>query len=182
MYRKGLGRDGRFLCKGIAMMNYTIEPAVESHYAGLHRAIEIVAREKKYLAFTHAPPLEQSLEFYRMLRRSGAAHFVALKEGGVVGWVDVSPHMGESRAHIGILGIALLPSARHKGLGARLMQAAIDTSWEKGLSRIELHVRADNINAKALYERFGFEIEGILRRGSLIDGQYDDVHVMALLR
>ena len=116
------------------------------------------------------------------LRRSGAPHFVVLKEGEIVGWVDVSPQMGESRAHIGILGIALLPSARHEGLGARLMQAAIDTSWEKGLSRIELHVRADNINAKALYERFGFEIEGILRRGSLIDGQYHDVYVMALLR
>ncbi len=167
---------------GITMMNYTIEPAVESHYIGLHRAIDIVAREKKYLAFTQAPPLEQSLEFYRMLRRLGAPHFVVLKEGEIVGWVDVSPHMGESRAHIGILGIALLPSARHKGLGARLMQAAMDTSWEKGLSRIELHVRADNINAKALYERFGFEIEGILRRGSLIDGQYHDVYVMALLR
>lgn len=163
-------------------MNYTIEPAIESHFVGLHRAIDLVAREKSYLAFTQAPPLEQSLAFYRGLQSVGAPHFVALEAAEVVGWVDVSPLMGESRAHIGALGIALVPSARHKGLGARLMQAAIDKSWAKGLSRIELSVRADNVNAKALYERFGFELEGTLRRGNLIDGQYHDVYVMSLLR
>ena len=163
-------------------MSYAIAPVNESHFLGLHRAIDSVAREEKYLAFTQAPPLEQSIAFYRSLQSSGSPHFVALNDSEVVGWVDVSPRMGESRAHIGTLGIALLPSARHKGLGAQLMQAAIDRSWSNGLSRIELTVRADNINAKALYERFGFELEGTLRRGSLIAGQYHDVFAMALLR
>ena len=163
-------------------MNYTISPTDESHFPGLHRAIDVVAREEKYLAFTQAPPLEQSVAFYRSLQNSGAPHFVALDGSEVVGWVDVSPCMGETRAHIGVLGIALLPSARHKGLGAQLMQAAIDRSWAAGLSRIELTVRDDNINARALYERFGFEVEGILRRGNLVAGQYNDVVAMALLR
>lgn len=172
----------RISTASLGIMNYTIEPASEPHFVGLHRAIDMVAREKKYLAFTQAPPLEQSLAFYRGLQNSGAPHFVALEGAEVVGWVDVAPHLGESRAHMGTLGIALVPSARHQGLGARLMQAAIDKSWSNGLSRIELCVRADNINAKALYERFGFELEGTLRRGNLIDGQYYDVHVMSLLR
>jgi ribosomal protein S18 acetylase RimI-like enzyme len=81
-----------------------------------------------------------------------------------------------------VLGIALLPEARGQGLGARLLQAAIDRSWARGLTRIALHVRADNLNAKALYERLGFEHEGIVRRASLIDGVYHDAHAMALLR
>ena len=163
-------------------MNYAIVPADESHFPGLHRAIDIVAREEKYLAFTQAPPLEQSIAFYRNLQRSGSPHFVALDGSEVVGWVDVSPLFGESRAHIGTLGIALLPKARHQGLGAELLNAAIERSWSNGLSRIELTVRADNANAVALYKRFGFELEDALRRGSLISGQYHDVFIMSLLR
>ena len=62
------------------------------------------------------------------------------------------------------------------------MAAAIEKSWAKGLTRLELTVREDNLNAKALYERFGFEHEGIRRRGSLIAGVYQDVFAMALLR
>ena len=164
-------------------MPYTLAPATEAHYSSLHRAIDIVAREEKYLAFIQAPPLEQSFSFYRALKACGAPHFVALDgEGEVVGWVDVSPQMGEARAHIGTLGIALLPAARRQGLGERLMRAAIDAAWAKGLTRIELSVRADNTRAMALYERCGFEYEGTLRRGFCIAGQNCDVRLMGLLR
>jgi len=153
------------------------------HFESLHQALDVVARERKYLALMQAPPWEQSLAFYRSVLAAGFPHFVAIDGSGkVVGWCDVSPVFGHSRAHIGLLGIALLPEARGLGLGAQLLQAAIDRSWTRGLTRIELSVRADNLNAKALYERFGFEHEGLLRRASLVDGIYHDAHAMALLR
>lgn len=165
------------------MSNAVVVATAESHFESLHRALDIVAREQKYLALTQAPPLEKSIAFYRHVIASGFPHFVAADDSGkVVGWCDVSPVFGHSRAHIGMLGIALVPDARGQGLGAQLLQAAIDRSWSRGLTRIELSVRADNLNAKALYERFGFEHEGLVRRASLIDGIYHDAHAMALLR
>ena len=155
----------------------------EHHFESLHQALDVVARERKYLALTQAPPWEQSQAYYRSVLAAGFPHFVAVGGSGkVVGWCDVSPVFGHSRAHIGLLGIALLPEARGHGLGPQLLQAAIDRSWARGLTRIELSVRADNLNAKALYERFGFEHEGLLRRASLVDGIYHDAHAMALLR
>jgi len=164
-------------------MIHSIVATEERHFVSLHKALDIVAREKKYLAQTQAPPLEQSIAFYRNVLAREFPHFVAVDGNGkVVGWCDVSPVFGNSRAHIGILGIALLPEARGLGLGAQLLQAAIDKSWSCGLTRIELAVRADNPNAKALYERFGFEHEGLARRASLIDGIYHDAFRMALLR
>ena len=163
-------------------MPYTLAPASEAHYPDLHRAIDIVAREEKFLAFTQAPPFEQSFSFYRALKACGAPHFVVLDGETVVGWVDVSPQMGEARAHIGTLGIALVPGVRRQGLGERLLRTAIGAAWAKGLTRIELSVRADNARAIALYERCGFVHEGTLRRGFCIAGQSYDVHVMALLR
>ncbi|SCX73155.1 GNAT family N-acetyltransferase [Variovorax sp. EL159] len=159
-----------------------VVPTAESHFESLHRALDIVAREQKYPALTEAPPLAQSIAFYRSVIASGFPHFVAVDGDKVIGWCDMSPVFGHSRVHIGVLGIALLPEARGQGLGGRLLQAAIDKAWSRGLTRIELSVRTDNLNAKALYERLGFEHEGMVRRASLIDGVYHDAHAMALLR
>jgi putative acetyltransferase len=42
-------------------------------------------------------------------------------------------------------------------------------------------VRTDNHNAKALYERFGFTVEGIQRQSLCVEGAYHDAYAMALL-
>jgi putative acetyltransferase len=43
-------------------------------------------------------------------------------------------------------------------------------------------VRADNPNARTLYERLGFQHEGLQRQAFRVDGQFIDSHAMALLR
>jgi putative acetyltransferase len=48
--------------------------------------------------------------------------------------------------------------------------------------RIELTVYVDNAPAIALYTRFGFEREGLLRQYALRDGGYIDAYAMARLR
>ena len=163
-------------------MNISVAPTAESHLRSLYEVIDFVARERRYLAFTQAPPWERSLAFYLGLLKADSPYFVALSGEKVVGWCDVSPVMGESRAHIGVLGIGLLPEVRRKGVGRRLMEAAIARSWSKGLTRIELSVREDNLNAKVLYERLGFEVEGLRRQASVLGSDVHDVWAMALLR
>jgi RimJ/RimL family protein N-acetyltransferase len=163
-------------------MTFKIVPLQESHFTGLREALDVVSREKRYLAFTQAPPLEQCIAFYKSILLNGHCQYIAELDGAVVGWCDVLPVRGEVRTHIGVLGIGLIPSARHQGLGRMLMQSAIDKAWDIGLTRIELGVRIDNLNAIALYERLGFQTEGIHRRGNLVDGEYFDTCSMALLR
>jgi ribosomal protein S18 acetylase RimI-like enzyme len=162
--------------------SFSVVPTEDAHLPSLHEVIDSVAREGRYLAFTRSPPWEQSLAFYQSLLKAGCPYFVALSGAEVVGWCDVSPVMGESRSHIGVLGVGLLPDARHKGVGLRLMEAALAKSWSNGLTRIELSVRADNHNAKALYEKLGFEVEGLLRKASVMGSEVHDVWAMALLR
>ena len=163
-------------------MNAAIVPLAESHFEGLRRALDVVAREGRYLAFLQAPPPEQAFAFFRNIFANDLCQYVALVDGEVAGWCDILPTHGEARAHVGILGIGLVPSARHRGLGAALMQATLAKAWSKGLSRIELTVRTDNLNAKALYERMGFKTEGLNRRAFLVDGAFYDTYSMALLR
>jgi putative acetyltransferase len=162
-------------------MNTSVVPLTEAHFEQLRSVLDTVARERRYLALLQAPPAEQAVAFYRSLLAEGQCH-VALSDITVVGWCDIRSCFGEARRHIGVLGIGLLPEVRHQGLGAQLLAAAIATAWSRGLSRIELIVREDNLNAKRLYERLGFEHEGVKRQSMLVDGQYYDCHAMALLR
>lgn len=163
-------------------MNLAIIPTAEPYFEGLRQALDTVAREKQYLAFLQAPPAEEAFAFFRNIVTNNLCQVVALEEGIVVGWCDVLPTHGEARAHVGTLGIGLLPHARHRGIGSRLMEAAISRAWANGFSRIELTVRTDNENAKALYERFGFIVEGIQRRAMRVDGEFFDAYAMALVR
>lgn len=162
-------------------MNDAIVPLAEAHFEPLRRVLDAVAREKRFLALTQAPPPEPAHAFFRHILDNDLCHFVALLGQDVVGWCDILPTHGEARSHLGVLGIGLVPQARGRGLGARLMRAAIAKAWSQGLTRIELTVRTDNHNARSLYERLGFEHEGVNRRAFRIDGQYFDCHAMALL-
>jgi putative acetyltransferase len=75
---------------------------------------------------------------------------------------------------------SVIGHAQGKGVGSALMKALIDyaDNWTTFL-RIELTVYADNTNAIALYKKFGFEQEGLLRHYGLRSGSFDDVITMA---
>ena len=163
-------------------MNLSIEPIAPHHFEGWRRALDAVAREKRYLAFTQAPPPQECQAFHAPIVANGWCQWVALIDGDVVGWCDVLPTHGQARAHIGTLGIGLVPSARHRGIGEKLMRAAIEAAWASGLARIELTVRTDNLAAQRLYERLGFIVEGRHPRAFRVDGEYAEGHSMALLR
>lgn len=163
-------------------MTALVVPLAEAHFPRLHEVLDEVAREKRYLAMLQAPPREQTYAFLRESLSNRNPHVVALLDGEVVGWCDVLPVFGEARRHVGMLGIGLVRRARRQGLGRALLEAAIAGAWAKGLTRIELTVRADNHNARELYERLGFQHEGRQYGTFQVDGETFDSHAMALLR
>jgi ribosomal protein S18 acetylase RimI-like enzyme len=164
-------------------MDYTIVPITEDHIPGFHTAVDFVAREKKYLTFLEAPPLEETTKFVLNSIKQKNPHFVVLSGGKVVGWCDVLRKTDRVvYSHCGTLGIGLLPKFRGRGIGRQLMQTTIDAAWQYGMTRIELTVREHNANAIALYKKLGFQIEGLQRNAVRIDGQYQNVYAMALVR
>ena len=70
-----------------------------------------------------------------------------------------------------------------RGIGTALVRAAVDLAdrW-LNLRRLELTVFADNERALKLYKKFGFEIEGLLRRYAFRDGAFVDAYFLARLR
>ena len=112
----------------------------------------------------------------------GTTRLVAVIEGKVVGVIGLQ-RFENRRAHVGSIGMAVHDAYAGRGVGTALMAAVIDLAdrW-LNLKRLELEVWVDNAPAIALYEKFGFEREGLLRAEGFRDGAYADSLAMARLR
>jgi RimJ/RimL family protein N-acetyltransferase len=158
-----------------------IVPITQEHIESFHRTLDFVARERRYLAFLEAPPVESIRIFVLGNIEQGYPELVALSAGEVIGWCDVMRKPRPIYAHSGVLGMGLLPEFRRKGIGKELIQRTLAAAREFGFHRVELTVREDNANAIALYKKVGFEIEGLQRDAFLVDGVYENLIMMARL-
>ena len=163
-------------------MSVEIIPIERQHVAGFREVLDGVARERRYLAFLEAPSPGRVRSFVLSHLRNGTPHFVAVEDGRVVGWCDVTPKTHETLRHSGVLGMGVAASHRGQGVGSALLSSAIDRAFAQGLTRVELVVREDNLPAVALYRRHGFELEGRLRRYLIVDGAAHDALQMARLK
>ncbi len=128
----------------------------------------------------------RSLESDReQLTKSGAGDhlLVAEIEGEVVGVIGLHTSSRPRVNHKAEVGMMVRDDWKGKGVGAALMQAVIELAdkW-LNLTRIELTVFTDNESAIALYRKFGFEIEGTLRKYAFRDGEFVDAFAMARIR
>jgi len=61
--------------------------------------------------------------------------------------------------HVGTL--ATHPQYRRRGIGQRLLAHALLDAYERGARTVFLEVRRSNLNAQALYRKFGFVEDGV---------------------
>ena len=162
-------------------MTADIAPIAPEHIESFRRALDIVARERRYLTLLEAFPLPQTRAFLLSLMEKGDPMFVALTNGEVVGWCDIQRHPFPSHSHRGTIGMGVVPEYRGHGIGARLMDQTLKQAFATGFVRIELSFRADNLRAMRLYEKFGFVREGVLRDAVFVDGEFHDAIAMALI-
>ena len=68
------------------------------------------------------------------------------------------------KAHVASIGsLAVHSNYQKQGVGTRLLETVISRLENKQIRRVELIVESDNPGAIALYEKFGFQVEGTLR-------------------
>ena len=87
-----------------------------------------------------------------------AEALVAELRGQVMGWgVAIRRRLAGGRREIGrIYGLAVHPEGRGMNIGQALLGRLLNRLSQRGIQRVWLEVRADNIAAIRLYERFGF--------------------------
>lgn len=163
------------------MNEVTLIPTAERYTEGIAKALDFIARERRYIGFVEGPPVEGTRQFVKSIIDGAGVQMLAVSGDEVVGWCDIMRNPAEGFRHVGRLGMGLLPDFRGRGLGRRLAVETIRAAKAAGMERIELEVFASNERAIALYKSLGFVIEGVKKQSRKLDGEYDDNVCMALL-
>ncbi|CDX04208.1 Acetyltransferase, GNAT [Desulfitobacterium hafniense] len=98
----------------------------------------------------------------------------------IIGHAGLTVYPNQRMRHSGGIGIMIHKDYQNQGVGSALLGRLVDIAdnWLM-LVRIELTVFADNARAIHLYERFGFEKEGVKRLAAIRNGKYEDEYLMA---
>lgn len=109
--------------------------------------------------------------------------FVAEIDGKVVGNLGVGICTNMRRRHVAEFGMGVKDEFQSQGVGSALLTALIELTdnW-LNIRRLELTVFVDNESALALYQKFGFEIEGESKDYAFRNGQYVDAYHMARIK
>jgi RimJ/RimL family protein N-acetyltransferase len=146
-----------------AMVDLLVAVAGEGRWIGTEAPVDLQRRRRRYA---------------EDLQRDDTVVLVADAGGELVG------HLGLVVAPYGVADLGMLVAAgwRGRGVGSALLRAGIDRARQAGAHKIALQVWPHNQAAIALYERFGFQREGRLRRHyRRRSGELWDAVVMGLL-
>jgi RimJ/RimL family protein N-acetyltransferase len=118
--------------------------------------------------------------YLRAVRRSpNAAVFVAETSDGIVGRLSLARDPHPASPHVADLGLMVAATHRRRGIGRALLERAVEWAKEVGVEKLELHVFPHNEPAIQLYERFGFEREGVRKGHYRRGGEVVDAVLMA---
>jgi len=125
-------------------------------------------------------PVGDERRYLKAVRRhADAAVYVAVVGGRIVGRLSLARDPHPASTHVADLGLMVAESHRRRGIGTALLEAAVAWAKGSGVSKLELHVFPWNEPAIQLYERFGFEREGLRRGHYLRNGDAVDALLMA---
>lgn len=125
------------------------------------------------------PPPSPDTDFFE--RRSPDDVLVADRDGCAVGYTTLGrpTPLACNRHVLHIHGLAVDPRCRRRGLGRRLVEAAVAEATRRGARKLGLRVLGGNAAAWSLYAACGFVVEGVLREEFLLGGRYVDDVLMA---
>jgi RimJ/RimL family protein N-acetyltransferase len=117
----------------------------------------------------------------QLIAAPGQQVLVATEAATLIGFTALSQGAFERNRHVCSLMTGVLRDCWRRGVAGALMHRALEWTAGRGVTRVELTVMAHNTAAIRLYEKFGFEREGLRRRALMVDGAPVDELCMARL-
>jgi RimJ/RimL family protein N-acetyltransferase len=139
-----------------------VRPATPEDAAELGRALKVVVDEERWLAIQPPVTDAEMADRIRTAMAEGRGVFALeddAADGALVGLIDLRPTRIEG---VHSIGMWILADHRGKGGGRLLLEAAVGAR-PADVHKIELEVWPENDAAIRLYERAGFEREGLRR-------------------
>lgn len=124
---------------------------------------------------------EQRERIRSLADRDNSTLLVAELDGQLVGYIYADGGRYRRNQHCAHIVIGVRAAYTGQGIGRRLLEELITWAGNHGLTRLELTVMTHNERAVRLYQKMGFEIEGLRRRSLFVDGEYIDEYAMSKL-
>ena len=169
-------------------MPFTIRKAVPADARGYIALIKGILREQPPVDTPYAPDeFDPPLEGIRqriadVAQLDNSLFLIAEAERKIVGTLTCGGGTLKADHHMTALGVYVAKEWRDQGIGGALMKRCVE--WAKAspeVERVELEVYAQNARAIHVYEKFGFEREGVKRHLYTQNGAPIDMLIMALL-
>ena len=141
--------------------------------------------ETKYMLYEPGERIKNIARIESLIENSVEGEdflLVAEENDKIVGYISAQKGGLNRIAHSAYIVVGILQNYRGKGIGTEFFKQLDNWAEEKKITRLELTVICENEVAKNLYEKSGFEIEGVKRKSVLVDGIYLDEFYMAKIK
>lgn len=164
-------------------LNYLIRSAVETDAKALSLLRVQIDGETEYLDREPGEALIDEEGFKQWIAADTEncrnLFLVAVVDGDLVGFSRCEGSGLQRFSHKVEFGVCVLQNYWGHQIGKNLLESSIAWADMNGIKKMALHVLEINQKAIRLYERFGFEAEGVLRKDKILsDGRYYNTIVM----
>jgi RimJ/RimL family protein N-acetyltransferase len=104
---------------------------------------------------------------------------VAEVDGKIVGFSRCEGNKLKRTSHKVEFGVCVLKEFWGFGIGKNFLKGTVHWADSNGIRKITLDVLETNVNAIELYKKYGFEVEGVLKKDKFLsDGNYYNTILM----
>jgi len=169
-----------------AIMEFYIRPVKDGDGAGINNLRRMAGVFENTLSIPSERIKQSEARIANM--EENVHSFVAVSQDNdgneiIIGNAGLYVFANPRKRHSAGIGISVHKDFQGMGIGTKLMQSLLDIAdnWLM-LIRVELSVFADNEKAIALYEKFGFSVEGTMKKAGIRNGAYVDEFIMARVK
>ena len=159
-----------------------------SDAAGMLAYIKQACGETEFLLRTpeewESVTVEKEEKWVKSLRESGNTLAITCYiDSEIAGNCEISFRSGMKAGHRAVIAIAILEKYWNLGIGSAFFIEMIEAAKARdGIEIVELDFIEGNSRARALYEKFGFRITGMIPNAiKLRDGSYKSEYQMQLI-
>ena len=162
-------------------VSFAIRPARHSDLSGIVGVIrEAVGGGQDVVAENIADILDHQQVLYPYQEVQSRVFFVAIVDGDVVGWANITHPELEKLSHTAELTVGVLSEYRRHGIGSQLLKRGLEWAGTEGYERIYNSLPSTNEEAILFLEKHGWEVEATREDHYCIDGEYVDEVMMAV--
>ena len=163
----------------------SIRPALASDAKSIMDHLYLVGDESPFLSFS-SDEINWSIDREKEIidehnSNNNQLFLVGLINEQIVAVSNVHSTYKRRGRHMGELGISIAKAYWSKGIATAIMNYILNWAEQNEIvEKLTLEVLDSNIKAISFYEKLGFEREGLLKKASIVDGEYHDLLRMSI--